>query len=328
MHLITEELVRRGHDVTLFASADSATRANLHAVCQTNLIQAFEQGNAYMYEYYANAALAEAIRESHSFDIINCHLGSPWIPFGVTSKTPMLHTLNTALTVDDTWVLSKYPEVSVSAQSQSQIATIPRSRQATIPIVYNGCDFDAFEALETPGKYLAFLGRMGPKKNPHDAIRLAQEIGMPIVLAGKPQDPREVTYFNERIKPLIDEKNVSYIGPVNHPQKNELLKHAAALLFPIQWEEPFGNVMIEAMACGTPVVACNRGSVSEVIDVGQTGFYADTVDALIPLIPKALSLSRQQVREHAMTRFSHKRMVDDYLKVYEALMNPEGALST
>lgn len=320
VHLLTEELVRRGHQVTLFASADSVTAATLRAVCQTNLIESMEKGDAYAYDYYANANLAEALRHARSFDVINCHLGAPWIPLGIASKTPVLHTLNTALTVDDIWVLERYPEVPVSALSYSQIATVPRPRQAQISVVYNGCDFDAFEALETPGKYLAFLGRMGPMKNPYGAIRIAQEVGIPIVLAGNPQNRSEVEYFHEQIKPLIDGKNVRYVGPVNHAQKNELLKNAIALLFPIQWEEPFGNVMIEAMACGTPVLACNHGSVREVIDPGKTGFYADSVEALPALMPRILSLDRQRVRQHAKQRFSHTHMTDGYLQLYDRLL--------
>ena len=321
VYLLTEELVRRGHQVTLFASADSVTSATLRAVCQINLIESMEKGDAYAYDYYANANLAEALRDASSFDVINCHLGSPWIPLGTASRTPVLHTLNTALTVDDIWMLAHYPEVPVSALSHSQIATVPLPRREKIAVVYNGCDFDAFEALETPGKYLAFLGRMGPLKNPYGAIRIAQEVGIPIVLAGHPQDRTEVEYFNEQIMPLIDGKNVNYIGLVNHAQKNELLKHAAALLFPIQWVEPFGNVMIEAMACGTPVLACNYGSVGEVIDPGKTGFYADSVEALPALIPQILSLDRQLVRQHARQRFSHKNMTDGYLRQYDRLLN-------
>jgi glycosyltransferase involved in cell wall biosynthesis len=279
-----------------------------------------EKGDAYAYEYYANANMAEALRDADSFDVINCHLGCPWIPFGVTSKTPVLHTMNTALLVDDIWVLNRYPEVSVSAQSYAQIAVLSPQSRAKIPVVYNGCDFAAFDATETPGAYLAFLGRMNPMKNPGDAIRIAQAVGMPIVLAGRPQTNTEAAYFDEQIKPLIDGKNVRYIGPVNHAEKNELLKNAAILLFPIQWSEPFGNVMIEAMACGTPVVACNGGSVSEVIDSGKTGFYADTVEELTPLVHRAMLLDRKIVREHARQRFNHQRMVDEYVKMYASLI--------
>ena len=148
------------------------------------------------------------------------------------------------------------------------------------PIVYNGCDFDAYEPSFEPGKYLAFLGRMSPEKNPLDAIRIAQAAGMPIVLAGQPQNRRKSRYFAEKIQPLIDGERVRWIGPVNHAQKNELLRNAAALLFPIQWDEPFGLVMIEAMACGTPVVAHRRGSVEEVVDNGVTGFHSSVIDGL------------------------------------------------
>ena len=141
-----------------------------------------------------------------------------------------------------------------------------------------------------------------------------------IVLAGKPQDATEQTYFTEAIKPLIDDKQVIYIGPVGHQAKVELLRGARVLLFPIQWEEPFGNVMVEAMACGTPVVACNCGSVSEVIDVGKTGYHAKSVEELASLVPRAIELDRIAIRDHAMRRFSHHRMAEDYLKTYQLLV--------
>jgi len=319
LHWLTEELVARGHEVTLFASGDSQTSAKLRAGCDYNLMDAMANGAVYQYENYVNANMVAALRESDAFDVIHCHTGCSHIPFSALSKTPMLHTMPILLSVDERWLLSQYPDVPVVAISHSQLAPIPADRRKHIQVVYHGCDFDRYDLETQPGDYLAFLGRMGPRKSPVDAIRIAKAVGMPLVLAGKPQDPVEQDYFHEQVMPLIDGEQITYIGPVNHPQKNALLKNARALIFPIQWEEPFGLVMIEAMACGTPVVACNRGSVSEVIDVGKTGFYADTADALIPLIPQALSLNRRMVREHAMTRFSHKRMVDEYLRVYQSL---------
>jgi glycosyltransferase involved in cell wall biosynthesis len=188
------------------------------------------------------------------------------------------------------------------------------------PIVYNGCDFNAYDPSFARGQYLAFLGRMGPSKNPLDAIRIAQMVEMPIVLAGQPQNSAEQRYFAEEIQPLVDGEHVRWVGPVNHAQKNELLRNAAALLFPIQWDEPFGLVMIEAMACGTPVVARRRGSVEEIVDDGITGFHASVIDSLAELVPRALALDRHRVREHAMQRFDYRRMVDDYLALYRTLV--------
>ena len=317
---LTEELVARGHEVTLFASGDSTTSAKLRAGYPRNLIDAMGSREAFQYEQYANSNFVEALRNSNEYDVIHCHLGCPQIPLSVLSKTPTLHTMPTALSVDEEWLLNRYPDVTVVAISHSQIGGLPAKRCQAIRVIYHGCDFGDYDLNLQPDNYLVFLGRMGPKKSPLNAIQVAKEAGLPIVLAGKPQDSSEADYFSQKIQPLIDGKNVTYIGPVNQRQKNVLLKNASALLFPIQWEEPFGLVMIEAMACGTPVIACNRGSVSEVVDFGKTGFYADSVEGLVSLVPRALLLNRKAVREHAMQRFSHKRMVDEYIEVYESLV--------
>jgi len=161
---------------------------------------------------------------------------------------------------------------------------------------------------------------MAPEKSPLDAIRIARKLDMPIVLAGEPWYEGEHEYFDEQVKPLIDGTRVTYIGAVNETQKREFLSRASVLLFPIQWEEPLGNVMIEAMACGVPVVARNMGSVSEVVDAGRTGFYADSVDEMPPLVLKALELDRKAVRACGRERFSRTRMVTEYLGVYRALV--------
>jgi glycosyltransferase involved in cell wall biosynthesis len=227
--------------------------------------------------------------------------------------------MHTQLGPDDTWVLKKYPDVPVTAISRFQIHAAQSLPRPNIPVVYNGIDFDAFTPEFAPGKYLVFLGRLSYDKNPLDAIRLAKKAGMPIILAGNAQGKKEVAYFESEIEPLIDGENVQYAGLVNHAQKNKLLREAAALLFPVQWHEPFGLVMIEAMACGTPVVAHNLGSISEVVDNGITGYHATSIDAISDLIAPALALDRRKVREHAMERFGYRRMVDAYLKIYHSL---------
>ncbi|MEK6710567.1 MAG: glycosyltransferase family 4 protein [Nitrospinota bacterium] len=319
IHLLTEELVRRGHEVTLFASGDSRTSARLRSGCDENLVDAMARGDAWTYDGYANANLAEAIHGAESFDVINCHMGCQAVPIGTLSKTPVVHRINSALTPDDLWILGRYPDVPIIAQTRSQIASVPSGSRQSFRVIPNGLDFGAFEPSFRPGEYLAFLGRMSPLKNPLDAILIAREAGLPIVLAGAPENQEEEAYFAGKIRPLLDGRHAASIGRVNHAQKNEFLKNAAALLFPVQWEEPFGNVMVEAMACGTPVVACNRGAVGEVVDFGKTGFYGDSAGALARLVPRALALDRAAVRARALKRFSHTRMVDEYLEVYHSL---------
>ena len=316
---LTEELVRRGHDVTLFASGDSLTSARLRPCCELNLFDGIAKGEVFRPEFYTLKNLADAVRDADSFDIIHCHLGCFSLPFSRLTGTPVLHTLPSVLGVDELWMLQQYPEAPVIARSHRQIADVSPERRGGIRVIYNGHDFDAYEVSEEPGRYLAFLGRMAWEKSPLDAIQIAKKAEMPIVLAGEPWYEGEHEYFAEYVEPHIDGKDVVYLGAVNDAQKRDFLKRASALLFPIQYEEPLGNVMIEAMACGVPVVARNMGSVSEVVDPGRTGFYADAVEDLPALVREALLLDRKAVRDHARRRFSRSRMADDYLRVYETL---------
>ncbi len=319
MKLLIDDLVARGHDVTLFASGDCFTDARLHPVTELNLTETIERGEAYCYEYYTSAAMAEVLARAGDFDVIHYHLSTAWLPLAATVKTPGLFTIHTCPHIDDEFVFRRWPHVMVNGISECQMHAAGVHSGREFPIVYNGCDFAAYEPSFEPGRYLAYLGRMSMEKNPLDAIRIARAVDLPIVLAGQPQNEREKQYFAEQIQPLIDGEMVRWIGPVNHPQKNELLRHAAALIFPIQWDEPFGLVMIEAMACGTPVVAHRRGSVAEVVDDGITGFHAGVIDALAELVPRALELDRRQVRDHAESRFGYRAMVDSYLALYRSL---------
>jgi glycosyltransferase involved in cell wall biosynthesis len=319
VHLLTEELVQRGHAVTLYAAGSSRTRATLRSVGDGTVSDAMAQGTAQEYDHYANALFAEAMRQAAEFDVIHCHLGCRFVPMGLVSRAPVLHTLHVVLSLDDQWIVRRYPRTPVAAISHYQAAAIPPEGRANVRVIHHGIDFGAYKFSLPPGRYLAFLGRMGPQKSPLDAIRIARRAGMPLVLAGKPQNAEEETYFAAKIRPLVDGDSVTYVGPVDHRQKNELLGGAAALLFPIQGEEAFGLAMIEAMACGTPVVAWQRSSVTEVVDPGKTGFYADSVEQLAALVPQATALDRGSVRAHAEGRFSHLRMVADYVGMYASL---------
>jgi glycosyltransferase involved in cell wall biosynthesis len=320
--LLADELTARGHEVTLFATGDCRTTARLHPVVETNLSDLLAEGRGYCYEYYTNALWAELARQQRDFDLIHAHGSTAWLPTAATLRTPVLFTLHTLPHQDDEWVLRRWPQVAVNGISRAQLAATAHRLGRDFPIVYNGADFAAYEPRFEPGPYLAFLGRLSPEKNPLGAIHIAQACGLPIVLAGQPQNANEARYFRTEIEPLLDGERVRWIGPVNHPQKVMLLRHAAALLFPIQWDEPFGLVMIEAMACGTPVVAHRRGSVEEVIDQGLTGLHAAALDALPELVPQALALDRRAIRRHAEARFGFHAMVSAYEAQYRTLLQP------
>ncbi len=320
MKLLIDELVARGNEVTLFSSGDCVTSARLHETVETNLTTRIEAGEMYMFEYYANSTMAEVIREAGKFDLIHYHLSSAWIPLAGAAGAPGLFTMHTSPHLDDEWVMRRWPDVAVAGISECQMRAAGLKLGRTFPTVYNGCDFDAYEPRYEPGSYLAFLGRLSVEKNPLGAIRIAQAVGMPLLIGGQPQNANEAAYFKKELEPLIDGEQIRWIGPVNHAQKNELLRNAAALLFPIQWEEPFGLVMIEAMACGTPVVAHRRGSVGELVEDGVTGYAATSLDALPELVGPALKLDREKVRARAKARFGHQRMVDDYVALYRALL--------
>ena len=325
VHLLTEELVRQGHDVTLFGTGDSRTAAKLEPVCERNVLDYMAATDACVYEAYANAAVARVLARAGDFDVLHFHIGMHWLPFATLAQTPSIFTIHTFASYDDRWLARNFPGVALVAISHCQAAQLAEGRE--VPVVYNGCDFGAFEPRFEPegqGRYLAFLGRMSHDKNPLDAIRIAQAAGMPIVLAGRAQDKKEEAYFEREIRPLIDGDAVRYMGPVNHEQKNELLRNAAAMVFPVQWPEPFGLVMIEAMACGTPVLARSLGSVAEVVDSGVTGHYAPEIAGMQELLPATLALDRRRVRAHAEGRFSFTRMVEGYVELYRRLTCERG----
>ncbi len=321
IHLLTEELVQRGHDVTLFATADSKTNAQLNSVCTSGFYSMMLAGETGSYEEYVDANIKNMISESGNFDIVHLHVDISKIPLTSGLSIPVIYTMHSALSSNEIETISQNTNTHITAVSNSQIVQIPQGLQKNIKVIYNGLDFDASESsmiLSDP--YLVFIGRMGPQKNPLDAIRIAKAAHVPIILAGEPQNPDERIYFRDTIMPLVDNDTVKYIGAVNHTQKKELLKNAVALLFPITWQEPFGLVLIEAMSYGVPVLAFDRGSVKEIIEYGKTGFYADTADELARFVPQALALNRKYIQESTIQRFNHMHMVDEYVELYASLI--------
>jgi glycosyltransferase involved in cell wall biosynthesis len=321
VHWLTEELVRSGHDVTLFASGDSVTSAALHATCDRGVVEKMRSSTANTYPGYAVSALAQALQRADEFDVVHSHIGPLGLALGGVTDTPVVHTVHEGLdSVDEHWLLAKHPDATVAAISDSQVASVEECRRRSITTVYHGMDFTGYDASATHDGYVLFLGRMAPHKNPAGALRVARAAGFPVVIAGRPQSGSERAYFDEEIAPWLDDESARYVGAVSHDEKIRLLQRAAALVFPIQWDEHFGLVMIEAMACGTPVAAFERGSVPEVIDRGVTGEYATSEEELAALLPIVVDLDRTTVARRARERVGVERMAAEYVAAYRAVI--------
>ena len=311
---LTEELVRRGHEVTLFASGDSATSARLVAVAERAVrIDASTR----------DALAADVIRQlglvfgaADRFDVIHCHNDYAAFPFGRLVRTPTLHTLHGRLDLPHQLPLFAHFRgarlVSISDAQRRPLAHLGLAWQGTI---HHGLPLAAVPFSAEPRGYLAFLGRISPEKQPGVAIEIARRAGIPLRIAAK-VDPNDREYFERAVVPLLDDPLVEFLGEIGEEDKADFLGGAIALLFPIDWPEPFGLVMIEAMACGTPVLARPCGSVPEILEDGVTGFVAESVDDFVHAVKRLDELDRAACRATAQRRFSVARMVDDYEALY------------
>jgi glycosyltransferase involved in cell wall biosynthesis len=315
---LTEELVALGHEVTLFASGDSVTKAKLNPVWQ----QALRLGRPRSDPAAAHALLLDSIaRGAADFDIIHAHIDWLHLPLLTRLNVPFITTLHGRLDLPGlSRVALSFPNAPFISISNNQRTPLPQFKWAGT--VYHGLPPDSLSPRFDAGSYLAFLGRITPDKGPEVAIRIAQAAQMPLRIAAK--IPRgETRYFKEQLEPMIDGEQIQLVGEVNGRDKESFLAGAAALLFPIDWPEPFGLVMIEAMACGTPIIAFSRGSVPEVIDHGATGFIvADEAEAL-EAIKRIHHLDRRHIRAHFDSRFTSGRMAQDYLRHYQAVLEQQ-----
>jgi glycosyltransferase involved in cell wall biosynthesis len=314
---LTEELVRLGHDVTLFASGDSETSAHLVAACPRALWHASDCRETLPH----HVRLMELVfRNVARFDVIHFHCDYLHFPLLRRQSCPSVTTLHGQLHPPDLQALfTEYAEVPLVSISDAQRRPIPGANwQAT---VYHGLPRDLHTLRRRPGDYLAFLGRISPQKRLDRAVAIARRAGMKLKAAAKVY-PEEAGYFNEVIKPLLHESRsfVEFVGEVGGRDKDELLGNAFALLFPIDWPEPFGLVMIEALACGTPVIAWRNGSVPEVIQDGVTGFVVDSEEEGVRAVGRVAGLSRAACRQAFEERFDAARMTRDYLDVYRRLV--------
>lgn len=308
---LTDELARRGHEVTLFASGDSETLAHLEAVSPHALRL---DPNVKEYAVYETLELSQVYQQAEEFDIIHSHIGISALPLASLVSTPTVHTLHGNFTQDNQKVFSHH-------QKQLYVSISRAQRQINlnyVDTVYNGIQPESYPFKQQPQepRYLAFLGRFSPEKGPHHAIAIAKQTGWRLKMAGKVDVP-DAKFFAQEIAPHIDGQQIEYLGEVSHAEKAELLGNAAVTLFPITWQEPFGLVMIESMATGTPVIAMNFGSVPEVITHGETGFICQSFWEMAMMIPHALELNRQTCREYITNKFSVTQMVDGYQAIYE-----------
>ncbi len=320
VHLISEELIRRGHEVTLFASGDSETQGNLCTCVDTSLRNIQDQSPMppIMYEL---RLLEQVFSQADQFDVIHNHLGFQALPFACLTQTPVLTTLHGVFEPPPIrQFIDYYQDQGFVSISDYQRKPMPGLNY--LATVYHGIILDQYlPAYDYTNKnYLAFLGRFSIEKGPHHAIHAAKETGWTLIMAGK-VDAVDEDYFKSEIAPHIDGKQIQYIGEVNHLQKVNLLRHAAATLCPVTWPEPFGLVLIESMACGTPVIAMRNGSIPEVIAHGETGYVVDSYEAFVAAIAKIPQIDRRICRDYVESRFSVERMVDDYLALYHSLMN-------
>jgi len=314
---VTDELVRRGHDVTLFASGDSRTAARLVPVVE----------RATRFDATTHAFLgAEFIRElglvfSHArdFDVIHCHVDYLAFPFDALTPTPTVHTLHGRL--DLPYLVPVFrqfrtvPLVSISDAQRMPIESLGVRWAGT---VYHGLPVDRYAFAPEDRGYLAFLGRIAPEKQADLAIEIARRVGMPLKIAAK-VDATDQAYFDRVVAPLLDDPLVEFVGEIGEDAKPAFLGGARALLFPVDWPEPFGLVMIEAMACGTPVIARPCGSVPEVVVHGRTGFLASSLVELAEAVKRLDEIDRAECRRHVERRFSVGRMAQDYERIYRQL---------
>jgi glycosyltransferase involved in cell wall biosynthesis len=314
---LCEGLVERGHDVTLFASGDSITHARLEAAT-ARALRLDGSDDDPLYSHVLE--ISRAFDRAAEFDVIHCHVDALAFPFGRLVATPTIHTMHGRLDLPAMRFVYRHfrdvPLVSISDSQRRPLADLDMTWVAT---VNHGLPIEAFEFSPGGGEYLAFLGRMGPEKRPDLAIEVATRAGIPLKMAAK-VDPVDRAYFESQIRPRLDHPLVEYVGEVGEEDRAALLRGARALLFPIDWPEPFGLVMIEALAFGTPVVARPAGSVPEIVEDGRTGLIADTVDDLVDAVKRVDRIDRATCRREAERRFSIDRMLDGYEAVYARIL--------
>ena len=307
--LLAQELQKLGHDVTVFGTRDSQVPGKLESVLPAPYGSAGSLNDWHICEW---VNLAHAVSKAGEFDILHTHAYLWGLPLESLCRSKMLHTMHIVPDDDSARLWALHPRAAITAISQHQWSAYPELKP--VSVIPHGLDSSGFTFCQTPDDYVLYLGRFVSGKGPQHAIQYARELGLKLILAGP-----ENAWFREHIKPHVDGKNVEYAGYVSGPQKAELLGRARALLYPIQYPEAFGLVLVEAMLCGAPVVAMGIGAAPEIVEQGVTGFCATDHTEFVRAIPKAFALPRAEIRAAAERRFSAKRMTQGYLEAYQKL---------
>jgi glycosyltransferase involved in cell wall biosynthesis len=313
---LTEKLVDMGHDVTLFASGDSVTKASLVAPTYKGLRMNKEVVDHFAYYTYMLELVQQKIND---FDIVHYHIDYHHFPFSRRNETAQCTTMHGRLDINDLKILfNEFREMPLVSISNHQRYPVPYAN--FVKTIYHGLPLSLFNFNSKPKDYVAFLGRIAPEKGVDKAIEIAKLAGVNLKIAAK-IDKNDEQFYHQHIKKLLDHPLIEFVGEINDAQKNRFLGDALALLFPINWPEPFGLVMIESMACGTPVIAFKHGSVPEVIDYGDTGFIVKDVNEAAAKVREITSFNRLRCRTKFEERFSDIRMAQDYVETFQELIN-------
>jgi glycosyltransferase involved in cell wall biosynthesis len=317
VHLLVEELVRMGHDVTLCASGDSQTSATLDACYHRALRSADDIDDKFP---YAIQHASFSVRNARDYDIVHNHAGHEVMALShLVDGPPMLSTLHCLITPDTQFIWDRY-DGYYNTISEAQLRGMPRTKGGTFAaVVHNAIDVKSFPFQRPKGDHLLFLSRISPEKGPEAAVEVARRSGRTLIIAGKVDDADRV-YFDTKIRPLVDGEHVTFLGEADARMKRELFRDAAAVLMPIRWEEPFGLVLAEAQACGTPVLTFRRGAAPEIVQDGVSGFVVDTIDEMVDAVDRLHEIDPAACRANVERRFDAPIMAQNYLAVYERIL--------
>jgi glycosyltransferase involved in cell wall biosynthesis len=317
VHALTEELVRRGHDVTLFASGDSETSAKLISVYPISLREAKVE-KLYSANAWSLLNIGKAYELQDQFDIIHDHNSYISLPTANLSKTPVVMTVHGEFNPNNQKIFQELKNPYIVTISKAQ-AIVPEVHYG--PTIYNGLPMADYPFSDKPEDYMLYVGRISRTKGADIAIQVSLRLQKRLILAAK-LDEEDRSYFQEYVEPYLSDQ-IQWIGEVNQQKRNELMSKALVFLHPITWREPFGLTLIEAMACGCPVVAMNKGSIPEIIKDGETGFVVNSMEEMIDAIGKIKTINRPHCREYALANFNSQKMAVEYEQLYKKILNKE-----